>query len=99
MKTGDAAAGTRGWRSVALALLAIALPAGCGEPDAGPAGRPGSPGSAGSAGPSAETREMAARLFALADSADPLLDEQLNTARLRYLTRCSSAPPTPRGNF
>ena len=83
MKTGDAAAGTRGWRTAALALLAIALPAGCGEPDAGPAGRPGSPDSA---GPSAGTREMAARLLALADAADPLLDEQLNTARLRYLT-------------
>ena len=83
MKTGDAAAGTRGWRSAALALLAMALPTGCAEPDAGPAARPGSPDSA---GPSAGTREMAARLLALADAADPLLDEQLNTARLRYLT-------------
>ncbi len=42
-------------------------------------------------GPSPGTVEMAARLRALADSADPLLDEQLNTARLRYFT---SLPPS-----
>ena len=66
------------------ALIAMALPAGCGEPAAD------SPGP----GPTAGTREMAARLLALADSADPLLDEQLNTARLRYLT---NLPPSTDG--
>ncbi len=65
-------------------LLAVALPAACGEPAAD------SPGP----GPTAGTREMAARLLALADSADPLLDEQLNTARLRYLT---NLPPSTDG--
>ncbi|MYA32388.1 MAG: CRTAC1 family protein [Gemmatimonadales bacterium] len=67
---------------LAAALLAVALPIGCGEPSADPPGR----------GLSEGTLEMAARLLALADSADPLLDEQLNTARLRYLTEL---PPSP----
>ncbi|MDE2879414.1 MAG: CRTAC1 family protein [Gemmatimonadota bacterium] len=88
----SAGTGTRRMRGRALAaagrlpaaLLALTLPAGCGEPAAD------SPGP----GPTAGTREMAARLLALADSADPLLDEQLNTARLRYLT---NLPPSPDG--
>lgn len=82
MNARHAAARTRGGGTVAAALLAVALPAGCGEPAGGPPG------------PADGTREMAARLLALADSADPLLDEQLNTARLRYLT---SLPPSPDG--
>ena len=72
----------------AAALLAVALAAGCGERAADPADSPGSPDL------TAGTREMAARLLALADSADPLLDEQLNTARLRYLT---NLPPSADG--
>ncbi|WP_420448715.1 CRTAC1 family protein [Candidatus Palauibacter sp.] len=63
-------------------MLAVALLTGCGEPAGGPGG------------PTGGTRDMAARLLALADSADPLLDEQLNTARLRYLT---DLPPSPDG--
>ena len=76
----------RAW--AAAALLAIAVTAGCGERAGDPANSPGSPNLA------AGTREMAARLLALADSADPLLDEQLNTARLRYLT---NLPPSADG--
>ncbi|WP_419860684.1 CRTAC1 family protein [Candidatus Palauibacter sp.] len=75
-------------RAWAAALLAVALPAGCGERAADAPGSPGLPNT------TAGTREMAARLLALADSADPLLDEQLNTARLRYLT---NLPPSPDG--
>ena len=79
MNGGGAGYTPRGRRMGALALPALALPAlvllaGCGE-TAPPPG-----------GPAAGTREMAARLIALADSADPLLDEQLNTARLRHIT-------------
>lgn len=37
---------------------------------------------------------MAARLVALADSADPLVDEQLNIARLRHFTE-QAPPPDP----
>ncbi|WP_420614618.1 CRTAC1 family protein [Candidatus Palauibacter sp.] len=79
---------TRVRRAWAAALLVVALPAGCGEPAAD------APGSPGDSNPAAGTREMAARLLALADSADPLLDEQLNTARLRYLT---NLPPSADG--
>ena len=90
MSPGDAAARTRGRHTTAAgpltaALLAFALPIGCGDPSAEPPGR---------GGPSDGTIEMSARLLALADSADPLLDEQLNTARLRYLT---NLPPSPDG--
>lgn len=75
-------------RRAAAALLAIAVTAGCGERAADSAASPGAPNQ------TAGTREMAARLLALADSADPLLDEQLNTARLRYLT---NLPPSADG--
>ena len=99
MNAGDAAARTRTQararaggrpraRHTAAALLAIAVTAGCGERAGDAADSPGSPN------PTAGTREMAARLLALADSADPLLDEQLNTARLRYLT---NLPPSADG--
>ena len=75
-------------RAAAAALLAIAVTAGCGERAGDAADAPGAPNQ------TAGTREMAARLLALADSADPLLDEQLNTARLRYLT---NLPPSADG--
>ena len=82
MKSGDAAARAWSRRTAAAAILAVAPLTGCGEPAASPGG------------PAGGTRDMAARLLALADSADPLLDEQLNTARLRYLT---DLPPSPDG--
>jgi len=51
------------------------------------------PGSGSAAdGPAEGTRRMAERLLALADSADPLADEQLNLARLRHFS--AQAPPT-----
>ncbi len=78
MSPETAAAPPRGARIAATALLALTLAAGCGEPAA-------------TGDPAPGTREMAARLLALADSADPLLDEQLNTARVRYLT---NLPPS-----
>lgn len=64
---------------LAAGLFAAGLLAACGEPGGDPS-RP-APG----------TAEMAARLRVLADSADPLLDEQLNTARLGYFT---NLPPS-----
>ena len=64
---------------LAAGLFATGLLAACGGSGADPS-RP-APG----------TAEMAARLRVLADSADPLLDEQLNTARLGYFT---SLPPS-----
>ncbi|WP_419161269.1 CRTAC1 family protein [Candidatus Palauibacter sp.] len=64
---------------LAVSIMAASIVAGCGETG----------GASGS--PSRGTIQMAARLVALADSADPLLDEQLNTGRLRYLT---NLPPS-----
>ena len=78
----DSAAQARPRRTAATVLLAVALLTGCGEPAASPGG------------PTDGTRDMAARLLALADSADPLLDEQLNTARVRHLT---NLPPSSDG--
>ena len=69
----------RGSPLLAAGVLAVALLTGCGEANEAPAGA------------ARQTAEMAVRLRALADSADPLLDEQLNTARLRYFT---SLPPS-----
>ena len=85
MNADDAASRTQARHTAAAALFAVALLAGCGERAADPP-RPSNL--------AAGTREMAARLLALADSADPLLDEQLNTARLRYLT---NLPPSADG--
>ena len=61
--------------SRATVLAALCLWAACGESAAPP-----------SSGPAPGTLDMAARLRVLADSADPLLDEQLNAGRLRYFT-------------
>ena len=66
--------------SRATVLAAVCLWAACGESALPP-----------SSGPAPGTVDMAARLRVLADSADPLLDEQLNAARLRYFT---SLPPS-----
>ncbi|MCG8468165.1 MAG: CRTAC1 family protein [Gemmatimonadetes bacterium] len=60
-----------------LAVAAIAGLASCGG------GREGRSGG---------TAQMADRLVALADSADPMLDEQLNRARIRHF---SEQPPAP----